>query len=98
MRKAERLALTAVIALQFSLCSTGCAILKKHFRTRGNLARFSGEELKGLTRVELIQEFGKPQAISTSGISESWYYSQPQQFWIWFEDNKVKHWEVQKKD
>ena len=81
-----------IILLLVSAVLSGCAhplIIKRP-------AHIPADELnlEGWDKVAVIKQFGEPLATSESELSESWYYAKPYEIWIWFEDNKVKSWEV----
>lgn len=96
--KTQRLLLTlilfSVISFQLSVFLTGCAQVKRHSQTRRRLSAISAGNLEGMSKVEIVKKFGQPRAVSKSKISECWYYAQPREMWIWFEEDAVDRWEV----
>ena len=88
------LILLLVISFQLPVFLTGCAQVKRHSQTRKRLSAISAGNLEGMSRVEVIKKFGQPPATSRSEISECWYYAQPREMWIWFEEDEVESWEV----
>lgn len=73
----------------------GCANLKEYSQSRNVLSAISKDNLKGMGKIDVIKKLGQPVATSKSEVSECWYYAKPKAIWIWFEENKVDHWEVE---
>lgn len=73
---------------------TGCVQVKSYSQAKAKQRIVAGGKLEGLDRVEVIKKFGTPVTTSKSGISESWYYKEPLETWIWFEDGKVTRWQT----
>jgi len=87
--------LLAFSAFQLSVFLSGCSSLRGSLENGNILLAISGGKLKGMDKVDVIKQFGRPVAISESEISECWYYAQSRSVWVWFENNKVDHWEVE---
>ncbi|MBN2096873.1 MAG: hypothetical protein JW714_00175 [Candidatus Omnitrophica bacterium] len=88
-----------LIVVSASCVLVGCSTVRVQAQSktliRNRLAVISSGELKGMSKVEVIEKIGEPLAISESQVSECWYYAQPQPIWIWFKDNQVDHWDVE---
>lgn len=84
----------SVTSLQLLTSLTGCAQVKSYSPAKVRPGAIVKGKLKGLNKVEVIKKFGNPVTTSKSGISESWYYKEPRDVWIWFKDGKVTHWET----
>ena len=74
---------------------SGCVQVEERAQNMNMLSVISSGELKGMSKVEVIQEFGAPAATSKSELSECWYYAKPKAIWLWFENDQVDHWEVE---
>ena len=89
-----KVVLLSTFYLLLSTSLIGCAHLEKYSPSKGGLSAVSVGDLKGLSKVDIVKKFGQPLATSKSDVSETWYYAQPSEFWIWFDKNKVERWEV----
>ena len=84
-----------IIFIFLAVALIGCANLKEYSQSKNTLLAIPEGTLKGMGKVDVIKRFGHPLATSKSDISECWYYAKPKAIWIWFEEDKVDHWEVE---
>ena len=90
----RKINLFLIIILLTNTC-LGCATLKEYSQGKKVLSAISTGDLKGMGKIDVIKNFGRPVATSKSEVSECWYYAQPKSIWVWFENDKVDHWEVE---